>query len=330
MFKERKRFCNQQNKEQNMNSSTPTISVIVPVYNTQKYIAECIESILSQDFNDFELILVDDGSTDDSGKICDEYSSMDSRIKVYHQANGGVTSARKLGVKVSKGEWISFVDSDDTITRDYLSKLYTSSDGVSIVSAEEKENALISAQEFRKRCIYVECEVGPCAKIYKKKSFRDNIFNIDNKVTLGEDMLMNIRLSYNSNKVRLINEKIYNYRYRSESASHSCPYSTEYIRTFLKEYLNAISTEERDKFAKGFFKYSFGLLGSCIKTHNYHINNEDKKKNLVTYTEIIKKFNLKSIIVNVNYITKIYILLFCPIMLKTYLKTKNYIINKIE
>lgn len=306
-----------------MNSLTPAISVIVPVYNTQKYIAECIESILSQDFNDFELILVDDGSTDESGKICDEYSNTDPRIKVYHQTNGGVTSARKLGVKVSKGKWISFVDSDDTVKKDYLSKLYTSSDGVSIVSAEEKENALISAQEFRERCIYVECEVGPHRKIYKKELFRDNIFDIDRKVTLGEDMLMNIRLSYNSDKVRFINDKIYNCRYRPESASHSCPYSTEYIYTFLKEYLNAISPKERDKFAKGFFKYSFGLLGNCIKTYNYHMNNEDKKKDLVTYTNIIRKFNLRSIIANINYITKIYILLFCPVILKIYLNTQK-------
>lgn len=300
---------------------TPTISIIVPVYNTQKYVAECIESILNQDFNDFELILVNDGSTDDSGRICDEYSNTNSRIKVYHQTNGGVTSARKLGVEVSKGKWISFVDSDDTISRDYLSKLYASSDEVSIVSAEEKENTLISAQEFRRRCIHIECEVGPCCKIYKKELFKSNIFDIDKKVTLGEDMLMNIRLSYNSNKVRLITDKIYNYRYRQESASHSFTYTTEYVYAFLKEYSNSISTIDKEKFSKRLFKNYIYALCNNIQDYNFHI--EKKKENIIFYAKLIKAFTIQSIFTNIISIVKIYTLCLFPIILKIYLLLKD-------
>lgn len=91
----------------------PKISVIVPVYNTEKYLHRCIDSILAQTFTDFELLLIDDGSKDNSGTICDEYAAKDSRVRVFHKENGGVSSARNLGLDNAKGEWISFVDSDD-------------------------------------------------------------------------------------------------------------------------------------------------------------------------------------------------------------------------
>ena len=93
----------------------PKISVIVPVYKAEKYVGECIESILSQTYTDFELLLVDDGSPDKSGEICDYYAGKDPRIIVYHKENGGVSSARNYGIEHAVGEWICFVDSDDTI-----------------------------------------------------------------------------------------------------------------------------------------------------------------------------------------------------------------------
>ena len=96
----------------------PKLSVIVPVFNTEKYLRECIESILNQTFTDFELILVDDGSTDKSGVICDEYAQLDDRIRIIHQENAGVTRARKRGVEIALGEYITFVDSDDWIDVD--------------------------------------------------------------------------------------------------------------------------------------------------------------------------------------------------------------------
>ena len=93
----------------------PKLSVIVPVYNTEKYLRECIDRILAQTFTDFELILVNDGSTDGSGAICDGYAEKDSRIQVIHQTNGGITVARKSGVRAACGEYVTFVDSDDWI-----------------------------------------------------------------------------------------------------------------------------------------------------------------------------------------------------------------------
>ena len=97
-------------------------SVIVPIYNVEKYLAECIDSVLAQTFTDFELILVDDGSPDSCGKICDEYAAKDSRITVIHKENGGLVSARKAGIKTAAGEYVVNLDSDDKITPEMLGR----------------------------------------------------------------------------------------------------------------------------------------------------------------------------------------------------------------
>ena len=96
------------------------VDVIVPVYNTEKYLPKCIESILAQTYKNIELILVDDGSLDDSGRICDEYAAQDSRIQVIHKENGGVSKARNSGIDKAKGEWLLFVDSDDWVEEKYV------------------------------------------------------------------------------------------------------------------------------------------------------------------------------------------------------------------
>ena len=103
------------------------ISVIVPVYNVEKYLADCVESILQQTFRDFELILIDDGSKDRSGEICDAFAETDDRIVVVHQDNQGQSKTRNYGVLISKGEYIVFVDSDDLIFPHYLETLYKES-----------------------------------------------------------------------------------------------------------------------------------------------------------------------------------------------------------
>lgn len=98
----------------------PKISVIVPIYNAEKWLRRCIDSLLSQTFQDFELLLIDDGSTDNSGKICEEYAELDSRIHVFHKPNGGLSSARNCGIDNAKGEWITFCDSDDFVYSSWL------------------------------------------------------------------------------------------------------------------------------------------------------------------------------------------------------------------
>lgn len=103
----------------------PTISVIVPVYNVEKYLEECVESVLSQTFTDYELLLIDDGSTDSSGDLCDQIAKRDTRVRVFHKSNGGISSARNKGMDEAEGDWIVFLDSDDKwADKDGLGRLY--------------------------------------------------------------------------------------------------------------------------------------------------------------------------------------------------------------
>ena len=99
------------------------ISVIVPVYKAEAWLARCVDSILAQTFRDLEVILVDDGSPDGSGALCEGYAAADSRVKAIHKANGGVSSARNAGIEAASGEWVAFVDSDDWLEPDYLERL---------------------------------------------------------------------------------------------------------------------------------------------------------------------------------------------------------------
>ena len=102
------------------------VSIVVPVYNVEKYLKRCVDSIINQSYNNIEILLVDDGSTDSSGKICDDYLKKDSRIKVIHKQNGGLSDARNFGIDKSTGDYLSFIDSDDWIEKDMIMNLFNS------------------------------------------------------------------------------------------------------------------------------------------------------------------------------------------------------------
>lgn len=129
------------------------ISILVPVYNTEKYISQCLDSIISQTYNNFEVIIVDDGSTDQSGTICDEYASKDERFKVVHQKNSGVAMARIAAFESCHGKYITFIDSDDFVSSDYLEKLvkYMIEDDADMVSCEYnrvRNNIVVGSKIF--------------------------------------------------------------------------------------------------------------------------------------------------------------------------------------
>ena len=102
----------------------PLVSVVIPIYNVQNYVKDCVESVCSQSYNNLEILLVDDGSTDDSGKICDEYKLKDKRIKVIHKTNGGLSDARNVAIDICKGEYVTFIDGDDVVDSSYVETLY--------------------------------------------------------------------------------------------------------------------------------------------------------------------------------------------------------------
>lgn len=213
----------------------PKVSVIVPVYKVEKYIGKCIESILSQTFKDFELILVDDGSPDNSGKICDEYAQKDARIRVIHKENGGVSSARNVGISKSNGEWLCFIDSDDIIERDYLKNFgldqYKSELFVQgykkIVKGEVKEVhdfSNFTSKSFIDILAYMEDERiinSPCFKLYNKTIIHSHNIQFDHNTSYGEDHLFSLDYITHISSAHISCNSGYNYMvYGDESLSH--------------------------------------------------------------------------------------------------------------
>ena len=130
------------------------VSVIVPVYKVEKYLSKCLDSIVNQTYKNLEIILVDDGSPDNSGKICDEYAQKDSRIKVIHKENGGLSSARNAGLDIATGEYIAFADSDDSVHLDFVEKLYRA------IKEENADIACCSVEDFIEDKNKIECRGG--------------------------------------------------------------------------------------------------------------------------------------------------------------------------
>ena len=177
----------------------PKISIIVPVYNTEKYISNCIESILKQKEKDFELLLIDDGSKDQSGRICDTYATKDDRIKVIHKKNGGVSSARNLGIDHAKGEMIFFIDSDDTVGPDYLKNLEIIDDedfvqsGVKILENDYLKPIMTHEDIFKdyNQFWMQSRQQWPSMCCLSKKVIEENHLRFDTNLKMGEDGLFN-------------------------------------------------------------------------------------------------------------------------------------------
>lgn len=129
-------------------AKSPRFSIIVPVYNSESYLDQCIQSILNQSYQNFELLLVNDGSFDTSGEICENYAELDSRVRVYHKPNGGVSSARNLGLDYACGEWIVFCDSDDWVFSSWLSNFLCDIDVDLICQGIRYDNLLLESKEF--------------------------------------------------------------------------------------------------------------------------------------------------------------------------------------
>lgn len=181
----------------------PVISVIVPVYNVECYINKCIDSILSQTFSNFELLLIDDGSTDNSGKICDAYIHKDKRVCVFHKKNEGVSEARNFGIRKARGEWMTFIDSDDYIGENFFADFGLGKESVDIylqgytiesnheIKGVHKFNNLKSYQSLEE--IFIDAENynimnSPVCKLFKSDIVKSGIF-FDENTSYGEDHL---------------------------------------------------------------------------------------------------------------------------------------------
>lgn len=225
----------------------PTFSIIVPVYKTEKYLRKCIDSILKQNYEDFELILVDDGSPDQCPNICDKYKRQDTRIKVLHKKNGGVSLARNAGLNMATGRYIWFIDSDDYIAPTALHELYEAqrSEEADLYVFNTFLNQSISLENIN--CFFEQyyfkyfLGFGPCNKLYKRDIILDSGLEFDKQETIGEDLLFNIqyyKTLFVGGKVKFSfsDKEYYTYVKRDDSAMNTLSKKRIYqqLRLFLK------------------------------------------------------------------------------------------------
>lgn len=217
------------------------LSVIVPVYNASKYIRTCLDSILSQTYSDFEVLLVDDGSTDDSGSISDEYAQTESRVRVFHKTNGGVSSARNLGLDNAQGEFVCFVDADDVVFADALSILVKGMKNGADLSIggyevyDECDNRTFSVKERLTEHISVkECIVQMYYpkyyyyqgylwnKLFRTEIIQANNLRFDESIFFNEDRLFVVQyLCACKSVVSFSTEPVYKYYERASGAMAS-------------------------------------------------------------------------------------------------------------
>ena len=209
----------------------PLVSIIVPVYKAERWLHRCVDSILAQTMTDFELLLIDDGSPDKSGEICDEYASKDDRIKVIHQENKGSVGARNAGLATAKGEYLAFVDSDDYVREDMLRKMVdvAERDNLDIVwcgvEGELMDKSVFSLFEVKddfdfmiKQLFNGKIQGWLWNKLIKRDFWRQCDIKVDEKYSVLEDVLISLQLFYNNPKQVVVEEYFYVYNRTNENS----------------------------------------------------------------------------------------------------------------
>lgn len=271
----------------------PKISVIVPVYNVEHYLRQCVDSILNQTFMDFELLLVDDGSTDRSGAICDEYASLDARVKVFHTINRGVSAARNLGIDKASAEWITFVDSDDWVEEKYLSVfLYDNLRECCIVyqgilfdfDNPKRDNFTVISyretyiQDLSKQILdfYFILDDGYVfGKLYNRKLLVDSGCRFDENLSIHEDVLFLFTYLAYIKEIRLSSPLMYHYMRRGVISLSSKLYPSEeylYLSQKMQQCISSLCTIwqiDDDLYLKFIYtKYClYKYILACINVH---------------------------------------------------------------
>lgn len=246
-----------------MRESTSTmVSVVVPIYNVSEYLVDCLESIKNQRHHNLEVILIDDGSTDDSGTICDTYASQDSRFRVIHQANAGLSAARNAGTAIASAPWLIYIDSDDIVSENYISDLLDAVISNNADSAvcrftlvNEKDHHL-SSEQARQSLMIVPPEMAVCELLSEKKAstsawgklaktslWLHNPFPDGRKF---EDMPVTWKVLASSRKVVIIDSRLYGYRKRNNSISQNESASLQSIEDYHRS-ISQINNEIPDK-----------------------------------------------------------------------------------
>ncbi|MBR4351284.1 MAG: glycosyltransferase family 2 protein [Bacilli bacterium] len=276
------------------------VSIIVPMYNSEKYLDECISSILSQDYKNIELILVDDGSTDGTLKKAKEYENKDGRVKVIHQKNSGVSTARNNGIKKSKGTYITFVDSDDFIASNFISYYvslikkyksdivlsrmpikYRSTDVVEEPIISEKID-IISGKECALEMLYYKIFIASWNKLFRKSLLANNSLLFEEKLSFGEGFNFSIDAFLKSKKVCITSLKKYYYRVDNLSSVMT--------KFSLKQVYGSFDAIDRlkDKYASVDGELSMAIKYADWHTHFDSLNSIVGTKNIKNNRDLYK------------------------------------------
>jgi len=212
---------------------SPFISIIVPVYRVEQYLTRCLDSILAQSFSNFEILLINDGSPDNCGAICDEYSKIDSRVRTFHQNNAGVSTARNLGLDNARGEWLAFVDSDDWVETNWLSFFHNKSGGeldqdlvlygrrklnkFGILYEYTHLNATCEAKEFTNSKAFYMIALWSC--FFKRKTIEKHQIRFSPNLRFAEDTEFLLKTFAASKNLSTISSILYNYYSHETSAT---------------------------------------------------------------------------------------------------------------
>ena len=292
------------------------ISVIIPAYNVEKYILKCLESIIKQTYSNIEIILVDDGSTDKTAEICDEYAKKDDRIKVIHTENRGVSEARNKGLENVKGDWITFVDSDDWIeenfcevllkkTKDYDADIAlcgykrATANSYEIINTSGRDE-VINRQKYIEKTLNPQTGYGFCHMKLIKKTIIKNI-RFKKGMTVGEDALFNLMISKNIKKAIFVKVALYNYRMNLNSVVKKFDenYANKYLKSMqiIQEYMeNNYENEKNIQNLNNFIAFHMLLIAV---NYCFHPENKEKRKikllrklcNIDEFKKGIKKSN---------------------------------------
>lgn len=313
----------------------PLISIVIPIYKVERYINKCIDSILKQSYSNLEIILVDDGSPDKCGKICDEYKQKDSRVKVIHQKNKGLSEARNSGTDIATGKYITYVDSDDWISEDMIEILYNKirenhtkiacgayegffEDGTTISNSHSNKTYIYSRREALD-CFLFNNYLTPCVwgKLYDIELWSD-IRCPEGK--LFEDQFTTYKILDLCEKVVFVTKPLYHYRKRNGSIGHSNFNEKTYqLYDAINEEYNYISK----KYGEQCPNIAVAKTTWEIVFINMMISNNYRDKNVIKKTQKFAKNNIKKII-QCKYISKtrkIQIILFTysfPLYVKFY------------
>lgn len=264
------------------------VSIIVPIYKVEEYLDECIESIVHQTYPNIEIILVDDGSPDRCPQLCDEWAKKDNRIKVIHKENGGVSSARNAGITLAKGEWIWFVDSDDSVEKDALADIinFTADNDLVIFDSKLNEQYIKDENFFSKYYFRYAFGFEPWNKLYKKSIIVDNDLRFDTEENVGEDLLFNITYYQYADKYKFSTSKYYNYRVREDSAmqSNNEKRLEQQLRLYSKIYDVYKNKLDERILAQLFVMHLISGINQCGKQ-----NIDDEK--IVMIEDSVKKYN---------------------------------------